>query len=389
MYVIRLIAGILALASMSVPAHAARAVDCPLREQPYSSQSPLIDLMLKPEAAAVIERDAPGLIAHFWAGEKSVTVPSFGSIVTLRHAAGSNSPPDDVWAKIDRDLARLPVTPGDKQARCARYDEDATPLAPPARHPAILVFEKMTGFLDAPSVAAAHAALFGIAQRKGWSMVATDRAGAITPANLRHFDVVIWNNVSGDALTLGQRRVFRSYIEHGGGFVGVHGSGGDPSYFWDWYVDTLIGARFIGHPMAPQFQEARVMVSDLASPIVHDLAPGWTMTDEWYSFSPNPRTDGAHVLLALDEASYSPRSGDRDLRMGSDHPIAWTRCVGDGRSFFSAIGHRPEGYSEPHYVRALEAGIAWAAGDGATRCERGREVARAGGQPATTVSSRR
>jgi len=376
----KLITAMLSALAFALPAtaHSAVAIDCPLRDQPYSSRSPLIDLLLKPEAAAVIERDAPGMIAHFWAGEKSVTVPSFGSIVTLRSAAGSNSPSDDVWASIDRDLARLPITAHDKEARCARYDTDVTPLAPlapPARHPAILVFEKMTGFLDAPSVAAAHAALFEIARRKGWAIVATDHAGAITPANLRHFDAVIWNNVSGDALTATQRRVFRSYIEHGGGFVAVHGAGGDPAYFWDWYVDTLIGARFIGHPMGPQFQEARVMVTDPASTIVRDLAPGWTMTDEWYSFRPNPRAGGAHILLSLDEATYSPRSGDRDLRMG-DHPIAWTRCIGDGRSFFSAIGHRPEGYSEPHYVQVLEAGIAWAAGAGSTRCKQGRELAR-------------
>ena len=378
MYISRLIMAALSALAFAVPAAAqnAPALPCPLRDQPYSSQSPLIDLMLKPEAVAVIERDAPGLLARIWSASKSVTVPSFGSIVTLRHAVGSNSLSDDGWAAIDRDLGRLPVTAHDKQARCARYDEDATPLARPAGHPAVLVFEKMTGYLDAPSVAAGHAALFAIAQRKGWSIVATDRAGAITPANLRQFDVVIWNNVSGDALTVGQRRVFRSYIEHGGGFVGVHGSGGDPSYFWDWYVDTLIGARFIGHPMAPQFQEARVIVTDPASPIVRDLAPGWTMTDEWYSFTPNPRVNGAHVLLALDETTYSPKSGEKDLRMGKDHPIAWTRCIGDGRSFYSAIGHRPEGYSEPHYVRVLEAGIEWAAGAGSTRCKQGREVAR-------------
>jgi type 1 glutamine amidotransferase len=360
---------------MPTAAYSSSAIDCPLRDQRYSSQSPLIDLMLKPQATATIERDAPGLIGRIRAESRSVTVPTFGSIVTLRTAAGANSLSDEAWTALDRDLARLLVTAGDRQARCARYDNDVTTLARPAGHPAILVFEKMTGWLDKPSEAAAHAALFAIAQRNGWAIVATDRAGAITPANLRHFDVVIWNNVSGDALTLSQRRVFKSYIEHGGGFVGLHGAGGDPDYFWDWYVDTLIGARFIGHPMAPQFQEARIIVTDPESPIVRDLAPGWRMTDEWYSFRPNPRVNGAHVLLSLDEATYSPRLGEKDLRMG-DHPIAWTRCVGDGRSFFSAIGHRPEGYSEPHNVKVMEAGIAWAAGVGTSRCQQGREVAR-------------
>jgi type 1 glutamine amidotransferase len=374
--IVRLIAALLAMAAASIAAtvQAARPIDCPLRDQPYSAQSPLIDLLLNPEAVAVIDREAPGLIDTFWAGLKSTTVPSFGSIVTLRKAAESRTLSDETWARIDRDLARLPITSRDKQARCARYDDEATPLFRSSRHPAILIFEKMTGFLDTPSVDAAHAALVAIAKRKGWEVVTTDRGGAITAANLRHFDVVIWNNVSGDALTMAQRRAFRSYIEHGGGFVGLHGAGGDPSYFWDWYVDTLIGARFIGHPMAPQFQDARVIVTDPASPIVTAQAPGWTMRDEWYSFASNPRGAGAHVLLALDEASYSPRSGDKDLRMG-DHPIGWTRCVGDGRSFFSAIGHRPESYSEPHYVQVLESGIAWAAGAGATRCKAGREIA--------------
>ena len=84
MRVVGLIVGILALvaAGTSATAHAAGAIDCPLRDQPYSSQSPLIDLLLKPEAVAVINRDAPGLIDSFWAGLKGTTVPSFGSRTT-------------------------------------------------------------------------------------------------------------------------------------------------------------------------------------------------------------------------------------------------------------------------------------------------------------------
>jgi uncharacterized protein len=44
-----------------------------------------------------------------------------------------------------------------------------------------------------------------------------------------------------------------------------------------------------------------------------------------------------------------------------DHPIAWTRAVGKGRVFYSAIGHRPERYGDPAYVQMLEQGIDWAA----------------------------
>jgi hypothetical protein len=42
--------------------------------------------------------------------------------------------------------------------------------------------------------------------------------------------------------------------------------------------------------------------------------------------------------------------------------------------FYSAVGHRPESYSEPHHVRLLEQAITWAAGAGTTRCRDGQVV---------------
>ena len=126
--------------------------------------------------------------------------------------------------------------------------------------------------------------------------------------------------------------------------------------------------------MAPQFQDARVVVADDAGGVTQSLPRQWTMSDEWYSFAKSPRLSGAHVLATMDETSYSPVGfAGMNIRMG-DHPIAWTKCIGNGRSFYSAIGHRPESYSEPNSVKLMEQGIAWAAGLGASRCSNGTEV---------------
>jgi uncharacterized protein len=46
--------------------------------------------------------------------------------------------------------------------------------------------------------------------------------------------------------------------------------------------------------------------------------------------------------------------------MGADHPIAWAHCIGKGRSFYSAIGHRPETYSDANHIKLLEQAILWA-----------------------------
>lgn len=335
--------------------------DCPLRDAPFSVDSPLIDVLRSPQALAVLQDAWPGARKlPAWMGGKEA--PSFAAIVRLRGLAGQPGfPPLDT---LDAALRAVNVTDADRAARCARYDNEQPAAMPAPGSPRLLVFEKVNGFVHGPAIQAARESLTAMAARRGWSLTVTDRGGAMTPGFLRQFDAVIWNNVSGDVLTLSQRAAFQAFVENGGGFVGFHGSGGDPETFWDWYVDTLVGARFKGHPMNPQFQPARIVIEDAMHPVVAGLGAGWTMSDEWYSFRNNPRSGGARVLATLDEKTYAPG----DLAMGEDHPIAWTRCVGRGRSFYSAIGHRPEAYADASHLRLLEQAIEWAAGRRGEAC---------------------
>ncbi len=350
-------------AALALPAAAAAPVtDCPLRDAPFSTKSPLIDILLSDAARGVLNTATANRFAQLPKGFMGVEPPTFAAILTLETAARFTGLAPDEVAKLDAPLRALPVTAADKVARCARYDNEVPKFNLPKGKPRLLLFEKINGFRDVPSVDAARAALLAMAERKGWAIIVSENGGAFNPATLKQFDAVIWNNISGDVLTLSQRQAFQNYMEQGGGFVAVHGSAGDPAYFWGWYVDTLLGARFIGHPRDPQFQDARVVVDDPAHPVARSLPREWTMKDEWYSFGTNPRAAGAKVILTLDEKSYNP--GDlmgRDLRMGNDHPLAWTNCIGKGRMFYSAIGHMPETYSQPQYVALLESAIPWVA----------------------------
>lgn len=355
-------------------AQAATVPDCPLGKEPYSTRTPMIDLTLDSRAKAAIDGAAPDLVSSLTRNFGGDLPPGFAAITTPQFFLRMRPDGEDLGHKLDAALAAVPITPEATAARCARYDSKAPELPKAIKRPAILVFEKINGFRDSPSVDAAHAALKAMADRRGWTLVFSENGAVFNKRDLARFNAVVWNNVSGDALTLTQRATFKQWIENGGGFAGMHGSGGDPEWFWDWYADTLIGARFIGHPMSPQFQDARVVVASDSGGVATGLPQQWTMSDEWYSFAKSPRLSGAHVLATLDEASYSPVGfGGMNIRMG-DHPIAWTKCIGNGRSFYSAIGHRPESYSEPNSVKLLERGIAWAAGLGESRCRNGHEV---------------
>jgi uncharacterized protein len=344
-------------------------VDCPVAFQPYSSaKTTLLDLMLNPAAKAVVDRDLPDLFAKLPPMLVKPTPPTLADILTIHVMASEfGAIPASALEKLDKDLAGVPVTREAAIARCARYDHTPPVLPNDLSHPAMLVFSKSNGFRDDPSVNGAKAALNAIAAHEHWSVFSTDNAAVFNTEDLKRFDVVVWNNVSGDVLTTPQRRDFQAYIENGGGFAGLHGSGGDFYYDWDWYADRLLGARFKSHPMSPQFQAAKLKIEDPKNPMVRGLPAEWTMTDEWYSFQNSPRQKGAQVLVTLDESTYKPVAGKLDLHMG-DHPIAWTQCVGKGRSFYTAIGHRPESYTEPNTNKLIEQSLVWAAGRGPSSC---------------------
>ena len=119
--------------------------------------------------------------------------------------------------------------------------------------------------------------------------------------------------------------------------------------------------------MGPQFQEATVVVEDREHPATRHLPARWVRTDEWYSFEASPRRDGVRILATLDESTYSPELNvlgiyKSDLAMGEDHPIVWSRCIGKGRAFYSAMGHLADAYKEEAHLAMIEGAIAWAAG---------------------------
>jgi len=248
------------------------------------------------------------------------------------------------------------------------YDTVAPQLAPELFGPRspgdvrILLFSKTSGFRHAEAIPACERSVREIAARRGWRVFATENGAVFSDELLAHFDVVLGNNTTGDNWDLAQKTAFVQFVERGGGFVGVHGAAGTRYEYWDWYKDTLIGARFIGHPVFPQLQDATVVVEDAAHPAISTLPARFTAHDEWYSFAASPR-GRVRVLATLDESSYSPRELFSSIAMG-DHPVVWSHCIGRGRSFYSALGHTAAAYATKEHTALLEGALAWAAGEG-------------------------
>lgn len=248
---------------------------------------------------------------------------------------------------------------------------ETTPPALPAElpHPAILVFSKTNAFRHEEAIPAANRLFADLARAHGWGYFQTENGATFTPAILSRFDAVVFNNVSGDVFTPDQRQAFQSFVEHGGGFVGIHAAGDNSHQAWPWYVREVIGTNFIAHTMKPQFQEATVHVENSAHPAVAGLPASWRRSEEWYSFDRSVRGGPFQVLLTVDEKTYNPVGMfGKDLRMGN-HPVVWWRCLGRGRVLYSAQGHRAEAYAEPQYRQLLTQAVSWTLRQSGSECD--------------------
>jgi type 1 glutamine amidotransferase len=219
----------------------------------------------------------------------------------------------------------------------------------------VLVFSKTAGFRH-DSIPEGVTAIRQLGASGGFTVDATEDAGAFTPAGLRRYDAVVFLSTTGDVLDASQQSAFEDYIRHGGGYVGVHAAA-DTEYDWAFY-GGLAGAYFQSHPA---IQPATVDVEDRAHPATAALARTWDRTDEWYNYRSNPR-ERAHVLASLDESSYTGGT------MHGDHPIAWCQEYRGGRAFYTGGGHTKESYAEPAFRAHLLGGIRYAIGDARADC---------------------
>jgi len=248
----------------------------------------------------------------------------------------------------------------------AQHDLVAPHITEWMQQPSILVFSKTLGWRHNEGIAGADLFFVQLAREKGYGIFTTANGAAFNQDDLARFDLVVFNNVTGDVLSQQQRDAFERWLKAGGGWIGLHSAGDASHHGWRWYQDKLIGPRFIGHPADPQFQEARIETVAPKHPISSGVAAEWFVEDEWYSFDSRAQDHGATVLFGLDESTYLPRNDSygevQDLRMGEggiEHPIVWVRCIQQGRTFYSAIGHSDENYQDPNYRKLLSNAFNW------------------------------
>ena len=222
----------------------------------------------------------------------------------------------------------------------------------PGSSPKILVFWKAVDFFH-DSIPQGIQAIRELGAQNGFTVDDSNDASLFnTVDNITQYHAVVFCLTQGDIFTSQQEATLQTYIRSGKSYVGIH-SAADTEVNWSWYTG-LVGSAFGGSHS--NNTEATLLVESVNKPGTQGIPSPWVRFDEWYNYSPNPRTNGVTVLLRLDESSYVGGN------MGSDHPIAWYHNYDGGRAWYTGGGHVASSFTDPAFRKHLLQGIQYALG---------------------------
>ena len=257
-------------------------------------------------------------------------------------------------------------------------------IVTPQKARRVLIFSATAGYRHS-SIPTAKMALAKLGEATGaYQAVVSDDPANFEPEVLNTFDAVLLVSPTQDFFMPNkkQRKRFSTqewewlqarhnrlvdnlidYVQQGGGLVGIHAAT-DACYGHQCYGQAM-GAYFGGHPWTANMN-VTIVVEDGEHAIIKPVFDGmkdFRIMDEIYQFKSQPYTrDKLRVLLHLDpDRSDQPKR--KPSRKDGDYAVCWVQAVGEGRVFYTSLGHREDIYTNPLMLKHYLAGIQFAAGD--------------------------
>lgn len=213
----------------------------------------------------------------------------------------------------------------------------------------ILVVTVTKGFRHS-SIPTAEKILGEIGEKSGDFMVDyarndEDIAQKMTAEALENYDGVFFANTTGD-LPIPNPQAFLNWVKSGNGFMGAH-SASDTFHGFPPFID-MIGGEFQTH--GPQV-EVKAINEDPHHPATRHFPGEFKIFDEIYLFKSYYR-DRVHSLLNMD---VHP-----NRKVPGHYPISWCKAYGDGRMFYTSLGHREDVWENEEYQKHVLGGIRYA-----------------------------
>ena len=182
---------------------------------------------------------------------------------------------------------------------------------------------------------------------------------------IKEYDGVFLNDNVGELLPdPAVREGLARFVREGGGLGGIHGTPW-ASRNWEEF-SVMIGAKSAPH----RIEQGVMKVYDAASPLVKPFGgKPLNFREEYYRFNHDGfnrlQWENVRVVLTveLDDPRIEPRPWNGYKRPDNIYPVSWIRRYGQGRTFYSSLGHMPETFMTPELVGHFLAGVQFLLGD--------------------------
>jgi uncharacterized protein len=212
----------------------------------------------------------------------------------------------------------------------------------------ILVFYKSEGYKH-ESIEAGKISLKKIAEENNFQINFSEDS-MVFEQDLSSYNVIVFLNTYGDILNEKQENLFKKFIQHKGGFVGIH-SAAATEKDWKWYGE-LIGTYSTNTEIV---KKGKVKIIEKNHPSTKYLPYTWELTDEWNIFS-NPLPENIKILAVVEGADVS---GNENMQL---YPFCWYHEFEGGRCWYTSAGHNAANFSDPLFEKHILGGIKYAAG---------------------------
>ena len=194
------------------------------------------------------------------------------------------------------------------------------------------------------------------AESGAYEATCTDDVSTVDWNNLGQYDAIVFCTTGELPIPDEGRQHLIDFVKGGKAFIGVHNAT-DTFYKYAPYGE-MIGGYFNGHPW---HQEVGIIVEDRNHPATRHLPERFTIHDEIYTHR-NWSREKTHVLMRLDNESIDLAKG-AGKRNDNDFAMAWCHPFGQGRVFYTALGHGMPTWTDERFHQHLLGGIQWAMGD--------------------------
>ncbi|UCH64004.1 MAG: HEAT repeat domain-containing protein [Fidelibacterota bacterium] len=254
------------------------------------------------------------------------------------------------------------TVPSEKEVGQIEEAAPAEATAVPAKARKLLVFTRHEAY-EHSSIPYVTKALEIMGQKTGaYEVVVSEDMSSFTSENLTQFDAVLFNNTTHlkfeDPVL---RQSLLDFVKGGKGVAGIHAAT-DNFYTWPEGA-AMIGGQFDGHPWTDGGTWA-VKIDDPDHPLTAVFqGEGFKINDEIYRIEAPYSRENVRVLLGLDMADTT-NLNVKDIRPSDkDMAISWIRNYGQGRVFYSSLGHNHHLFWNPAVLRHYLDGIQFALGD--------------------------